>query len=515
MSSHFYDGSPRQPDDFPELILEPTPKPVFDLAALRRYCSMPWLLILVLCGFMPWCSVGCHARDSATSLTVTQSGYQAFYGGASTPLRYESLAERAPPPPKHAQSDAFDLQAAQAERIGLTEEVKLHRSDSFSMVSPFMWLFWTSAIGYVVTILLLKMGRLRFVVMSTFYAVMLFAFVIQGLLGLPLERLAGDIVASALVKESGGTLAAAAISISKTTWFWVALGAVLFIGFTEAINALWREVVEPRTPIVVPVALWIGFGVVAFSGIVFQYGLRELRLGIKESRVAELMQTENKIQANIESKKQREIDAAISAAREQEEAARREKERLQEEARLKREAEERETLRKLKEEQERREAAAREAERLRFIQEKNAREKAEREAREVQEKAEREARKAKEKVEQEAKEAKEALHAERKYGGYEDARAKAIAYRNAALDKHNLKYTDLPDNGITAERLDKESRGKEFWVFEGQIKVEVNGKKLTYTWVAMPQFIPSAGDRGLWRCKSSSISDQKGNPVTD
>jgi hypothetical protein len=122
---------------------------------------------------------------------------------------------------------------------------------------------------------------------------------------------------------------------------------------------------------------------------------------------------------------------------------------------------------------------------------------------------------AKAQAEQEAKNAKKAFHAERKYGGYVDARAKATAYRNAGLDRYQLKYTDLPDNGITAERLDKSTQGKEFWVFEGEITVEVNGKKLTYTWMVMPQFDPSAGDRGLWRCKSSSITDSKGNRVSD
>jgi hypothetical protein len=254
----------------------------------------------------------------------------------------------------------------------------------------------------------------------------------------------------------------------------------------------------------VPAALWIGFGFVAFSGTVVQYGLRELTLLDKESRIAELQQIENKIKADAERTKQREIDAASKAARERDEADRREKERLQEEARLQHEADARERQRKLKEEEERREADAREAERLRIIKEKEAQEKAERDAREAQEKAERD-----------AKKAKEALHAEKKYGGYDDARAKAIAYRNVELDKYKLKYTDLPDNGITAERLDKSSRGREFWVFEGQITVEVNGKELTYTWVVMPQFIPSAGDRGLWRCKSSSISDQKGVRITD
>jgi hypothetical protein len=501
MSSDIRDGSLCPTDDFP---VDPAPKPVFNLAALRRYCSMPWLLILFLCGFMPWCSVGCSARDAAKSLTITQSGYQALYGGTSTPLRYESLAEKAPATPKHAQSGEFDLQASQSERAGLSEGVKLHRSDPFAMVSPFTMLFWAAAVALVVTILSIKLGRLRLIMVAGFYAIMLFAFISQGLLGLPLERLAGDLLGSALVKEPDSAFAAVIISIDKTTWYWVALGAVLLISLTEAINALWREVVEPRTPILVPAALWIGFGFMAISGTVVQYGLRELVLSDKESRIAELKQAEKKFQADAERKRQREIDAASRTARELDEAARREKERLQEEARLQREADERERQRKLKEELERREADAREAERLRIIKEKEAQEKAERQAREAQEKAE-----------QQAKKAKEALHAEKKYGGYEDARAKAIAYRNAELDKYKLKYTDLPDNGITAERLDKSTKGKEFWVFEGEITVEVKGKELTYTWLVMPQFIPSAGDRGLWRCKSASISDQKGFRIGD
>jgi hypothetical protein len=70
-------------------ILDPARKPVFDLATLRRYSSMPWLLILILCGIMPWCSVW----DAVPSLTTTQSGYQALYGGTSPPSPYESQGE--------------------------------------------------------------------------------------------------------------------------------------------------------------------------------------------------------------------------------------------------------------------------------------------------------------------------------------------------------------------------------------------------------------------------------------
>jgi hypothetical protein len=134
----------------------------------------------------------------------------------------------------------------------------------------------------------------------------------------------------------------------------------------------------------------------------------------------------------------------------------------------------------------------------------------EKEALEAGEKGGKEAQKAKEKAEEDAKKAKEALHAEKRYGGYYAAKAKALAYRNEVLNKRNMKYRDVDhDGGITSERLNKNAKGKEFWVFEGQITIEVDGKELTSTWTVSPQFVPSAGETGLWRCKDVNISDPK------
>jgi hypothetical protein len=123
---------------------------------------------------------------------------------------------------------------------------------------------------------------------------------------------------------------------------------------------------------------------------------------------------------------------------------------------------------------------------------------------------EQEAQRAKEKAEEGARKAKEALHAEKKYGGYDRAKAKALTYRNEALEKRNFKYKDVDDNsGITSERLDKNRTGREFWVFAGTVIIEVDGKELTSTWTVSPQFVPSAGETGLWRCNDVTIGDPK------
>jgi len=168
-----------------------------------------------------------------------------------------------------------------------------------------------------------------------------------------------------------------------------------------------------------------------------------------------------------------------------------------------RQAAEQEKERQRELEQERqRQAEAQEKERLRIAREK--------EELEAEERREREAQRAKDKVDEDARKAKAALHAEKRYGGYDAANAKALAFRNEALKKRNMKYKDVDDNGgITSERLNKNAKGKEFWVFEGQITIEVDGKELTSTWIVSPQFVPSAGETGLWRCNDVTISDPK------
>jgi hypothetical protein len=183
------------------------------------------------------------------------------------------------------------------------------------MVSPFIMLFWAGVVALVATILSIKLSRLRLMMMAGFYAIMLLAFITQGLLGLPLERLWGNFIGSAQANDPMAEFTVGVIRVHKTTWYWVALSAVLLFGLTEAIISLWRKGVEPRTPILVPAALWIGFGLVALSGIAVQYRLRELSLRDKESRIAELQEVENGIKTDAEHKKQMEIDAQEKAKR--------------------------------------------------------------------------------------------------------------------------------------------------------------------------------------------------------
>src|SRR6516225_2051332 len=47
-----------------------------------RYLSSPWLVMILLFGFLPWSEVSCNN----TEIRLSQSGYQALYGGISCPL---------------------------------------------------------------------------------------------------------------------------------------------------------------------------------------------------------------------------------------------------------------------------------------------------------------------------------------------------------------------------------------------------------------------------------------------
>src|SRR5437899_2782638 len=58
------------------------------LSVAKRFLSLPWLILIGVFGFLPFAEVSCTSKD--THWSASQSGYQALYGGVSSP--FDSLA---------------------------------------------------------------------------------------------------------------------------------------------------------------------------------------------------------------------------------------------------------------------------------------------------------------------------------------------------------------------------------------------------------------------------------------
>jgi hypothetical protein len=69
--------------DSPLLVPEADESPAA-MAGAKRFLSLPWLTLIFIVGFLPWSEVGCSSGDF--NWRVSQSGYQALYGGVSSPF---------------------------------------------------------------------------------------------------------------------------------------------------------------------------------------------------------------------------------------------------------------------------------------------------------------------------------------------------------------------------------------------------------------------------------------------
>ena len=382
-------ATPFDPDESAEKA------PGFSPDLAKRFLSLPWLILVIIFGFLPWCEVGCASKE--INLRVNQSGYQALYGGVSSPFDSIETARN------------VALKDRKTNKEALTKNIETERSDFLMACSPFVALFWVSVLATVLCICLMPFGGLRFGVCLALVGFMVAMLVITIVVGMPLERRMDRAVQEAIKSDPESALMMIAmISSGKTVWFWLVLGGVLIVGATEAVaNLLWRSI-ELVSPFVLA-SIGVAAGFLAIIGVGAQAVLWEAGLTAMEYQLAQLHQIEqekvrkaeetekawNEEQRQAEEKRQADLRKQREENDAKQKAAELEKERLRleiERQRLVAEQKERER----KDEVEREASKQREADRIRM----EAADKAKKEREDAEAKARAE------QLEQEEKEAK-------------------------------------------------------------------------------------------------------------
>jgi hypothetical protein len=378
----------------------------------KRFLSLPWLMLVAVFGFLPWSEVSCASREF--SFRVSQSGYQALYGGASSPFdsveAAKDLADRKMNTDKHA----------------LAKTLERERAGFLMSCSPFMVVFWTLGLATLGWICLAPLSGLRLTVSLILVTLMIAMLLITLAVGTPLERRVAQAMNEAIRDDPDSALVMAlTLTTGKTAWFWLTFVFVLLIGATEALcNLLWKSMELVKASVLFGVGSATVFGLII--GIGAQVLLWEVGLSAMESRLAQLHRAEEeKIRkAEEPQKKAEEAEKAAREKQRREERARQERQ-IEEERKRQKEYEDRQRLleqEKLELEQER------ERERLKALEAQREKDRKERERREQ--------------LEQEAKEkaAKEAAEAERK----RQEELKLEAERKADLEKRGLAYYPKP-----------------------------------------------------------------------
>ena len=395
------------------------------LTGAKRLLSLPWLLLVFVFGFLPWSEVSCSSKDFHWRLG--QSGYQAVYGGISSPFDSMEVAQDAA------------LKEASTNKRELTKRIENERSDYLMACSPFLVVFWVTALIMLLCFFLIPLSKVRLAIGLALAGLMLTMLVITLVAGMPLERRIDRAVQQAIKSDpESGMIMVAALQSGKTFWFWLVFAAVLLIGAAEAVaNALWRTFELVRLNLLVVIGSLAAF--IIITGVGAQAMAWAAGMTAMEARVAQLQKAEQE--------KTRKLAEAENAKREQERQA---------------EAKRQADLRKQREENAAREKALlQERERQRLEQERHRLEKEQkdRELREEQEReaaelAKKKAAEAKRKLEEEMK-----LEAERKQK--QEAREKAASEpldRAKKLLREDDAYKN--DNAIEAwailEKLVKE-----------------------------------------------------------
>lgn len=371
-------------------------------SALRhcRFLSLPWLLTICLLGLLPWSEVSCNSRE--VSIRVTQSGYQAVFGGVSTPLGIgELLAEE-----RHEQ-----------DKQSLLEAVKFERSDFLMSASPFLVVFWIALLFMIGLAIFVPLGSTRRNLAIGFLTVAALVLVIQALVSLPLERRIAHHVAEQIRRDPNyAKVALLTLTSGKTAWFWLTF---VFLGFATATEITLGAFKGLHRPVPVSTALiFVGLFIPLFlTGIIAQVILREVGIGGLEAKIHQIRQIE------------------------QEQAARAEAARLEREQRQRDEQQRRQRLLYEQQEQERqrqkalRELEERDRQRRQELEAERARVEEERRRREAEERA------AAEKTKRE-REAKEAADAEQRTRRAEEAEVQ----RKKDLESRGLAYYPKPSS---------------------------------------------------------------------
>lgn len=391
-------------------------KPLVGFGASRgwRYLSLPWVVMTFLFGFLPWCEVSCNSKE--IEIRLTQSGYQALYGGVSAPPAMEEMLAKEPELSHTAFSAPQSLQE-------MRKKLEVERS-YLANVSPFLIFFWIANFALLDIICFVPLGGWRLGFALPLCGVMLIVLILHACLGLPLEHRVGQMLAEAVREDAAdGMFLLAVFKTGKTFWFWLTLALVILLAMTEPILNWLRA--ERWSSWHLPGSIAGGAAGLMLVAVIVQFALREVVVSNLENRISQLRKAE-------EEKRQ-----LAEAVQRQQEA---EAERLRQQAALK-------------------EAEARRLEqsRLREQEEEVRQRRKEREQAELQELLERRRQEAeaRQKAEQQAKEEAERQAANKAEA---DRKAKAEAEREAArkedLEKKGLPYYPHPrtyESGHNAE----------------------------------------------------------------
>lgn len=388
-------AAPTQPSVFAAVgVGESTTRKVPPLIAAPRgwrYLSSPWVVLIFVFGFLPWSEVSCNSKE--IEFRLSQSGYQALYGGVSAPPAVEIMLEE-----QAEKVHSSPIMSAQE----LRKKLGVERS-YLANVSPFLVLFWGTNLALLGIVCCAPLGGWRLGFTLTLCALMLSMLLVHACLGLPLERRIGHAIAEAVREEGPQAMMLLAFKSGKTVWFWLTLASVVVLAATEPLLNGFRA--ERWSGWLIPGGITATAAILVFAGLAVQFALRESVVGTMENRIAQLQQAEDRKRRKAEAEQRAREEERLADIRRQEAEAERlrqlailkEKEaRLLEQRRLhEREQQQRRALL----EQQRREEEARR-------QEEEARQKAQKEAEETaaREAARREelARKEKEEAEREA-----------------------------------------------------------------------------------------------------------------
>jgi hypothetical protein len=352
----------------------------------------------ILFGFLPWCEVSCYRRN--IEIRLSQSGFQALYGGVSSPLAMEEMLSQEF---ERGQATLGEQQRMQ----GLHKMLEVEQS-YLANVSPFLVLFWGANLALLGIICFVPLGawRLRFVL--PLCGVMLMVLILHAGLGLPLERGVGQLIGEAVRKNGPDWMVwFPAIKACKTFWFWLTFGLVILVALTEPLFNWLRA--ERWGGWLVPSSIVGGATGLMVVALVVQFVLREATAGNLENRIAQIRQAEEEKRQQAEGEQQRREEERFADVRRQEAEAeymrqqaalKAEEARLLEQRRLREQEEEARRRRKEREQAELRELLEqrRQEEEAQRKKEQHAKEEADREA---AKKAE-EARKLKAEIEREA-----------------------------------------------------------------------------------------------------------------
>lgn len=388
-------------------VAETVSRLVFGPSRGWRFLSSPWVVMTFLFGFLPWCEVSCNNRD--IDFHLSQSGYQALYGGVSAPPVMEEMLAR------QSEQTHFAQNMHQSKQ-GLRKQLGIERS-YLANVSPFLVFFWGANLALIGIICFVPLGSWRLGFALSLCGVLLGVLVLHACLGLPLERRTREAIAEAVREDpSERMLLLMVFKSGKTVWFWLTLASVILLTLTEPLLNWLRA--ERWGNWLAPSIITGGAAGLMLMAAIVQFAVRETIVGNLENHLTILSKAEEEKQAKAEAEQQRregERQAEIRRHQAEAERFRQQAAFKAEEARL----EEQRRLRERAEDERRRQ---------------NEREQEERRAR--RERQQREA-EAKRKADQEAKE-----------------EAEQEAARKADLEKKGLAYYPRPRtsyNGRTAD----------------------------------------------------------------